>query len=852
MKLLKGIASLGLVAVAAVAVVGCNSEKPVDKVYSNSGTHTYNQSTSTFPNNWNPFTYQTVTANSLILAYTTGNFYTFDYNEDKTGYQMVNDMAVGEPKDVTDQYVGEEWGISEGDSARAWRVTIRDDIQFEDGTPITAQTLVDSMKALLDPTAQNYRADSAYSGNFVMHNAQKYLYQGKEGIYAADIANDPYDSAKDSEYFFRLGPSTEDEPDAEASIRGSIGFPASYDASMVASYLVSNYLGVAIKDKYGEFEGTVYPALDDAGKSALVATLGSMEGKSFAEIKADSTMYEAWKRLIAWWQTDPNEELDFFVASYTWPKVDFDTVGIQYVDDNTVDYIIDNPLEGFYLKYSFPVFIVHPTIYASCENTSGDVYQNTYGTSVATYSSFGPYKLEYFQADKEIRLVRNEKWYGYVDKEPGPGYYQTDVIKTVYQANSATSLQLFLSGQLDSYGLTEADMSTYQSSPYTYYSTGASTFFVAINPTGDTWGDKALETKEFRQALSFAIDRKAFALACSPMNNPGLALFSNLIVSDPDLGKTYRNEEVAQQVILDFWGLTDQIGEGKRYATAEEAIQAITGIDVQQAQTKFNEAAEILKDAGWNGTDTLEIMIGAPSTSSFYSKGAEVLQSSWNAALKGTALEGKVTFKTNMTLGDNFGDALRQGQVDILFGVGWSGSELDPYGLISAYTDPSYTYDTGIDYGQVMADIHFDSISATPLDESGKPAGDKVTLTDVTLRASALDWSMDGLTSEVQVTLIDGAGNNKQYMVSGNSSAPYEVRVAILAGVESAVLEQYTMLPLLDDSSAQLKGHKINFGTEEYVFGMGFGGIQYYTYNYDDAGWAEYVKDQGGTLDYTN
>lgn len=870
MKLFKKLAFLGLAVVAGVSIAGCENKEndgggvtpppvgpvdPVDPVgpsYSNDGTHTYNQATSTFPNNFNPFTYQTATANSLVLSYTSSGFYEFDYNEDKTGYELVNGMAVADPEDVTAEYKGADkvWGIGDTDVSRAWRIKIRDDLKFDDGTAITAETFVESMKLLLAPAAQNYRADSAYSGNFVIHNAQKYLYQGKEGVYAADIANDPYDSTQDSEYVFKLGPATKEEPDAEASIRAAIGFPATYDANMVASYLIANYIGGAVKDQYGEDAGTEYPALDADGKSALLATFATMEGKTLAQIKADPTMSAAWNRLIAWWQTMADEELDFLVADYTWPEVKWEDVGIKVVDDYTIDYIIDKPLSGFYLKYSIPTFLVNIELYNKCASTSGGVYSNSYGTSVETYSSYGPYKLTTFQMDKELVLSRNENWYGYNDQEPGEGYYQTDVIRTVHQVNDATRLQMFLNGELDGYGLTEADMQTYSSSPYTYYATGASTFFIAINPTGETTGDKALETLEFRQALSFAVDRKAFALACSPMNNAGLALFSNLIVSDPEQGLTYRAEEVAKDVILEFWGLADQVGEGKRYATKEEAIASITGVDTAQAKVKFNEAAQKLKDSGaWDGSSKIEIIIGAPSNASFYSKGFDVLTNSWNEAAKGTAFEDKFTFTFDYSIGDGFGDALRQGQVDILFGVGWSGSELDPYGLIGAYTDPSYTYDTGIDYDTVMVPVTFESIEAYDADRDGNAIdGTKQTLTNVTLTASALAWSNEGLSGNVVVT----DENNKTYVINCGPDQTYENRIAVLAACEGAVLEQYTMLPLLDDSSAQMKGHKINYATEEYVFGMGFGGMKYYTYNYDDEGWADYVADQGGTLDYIN
>ena len=31
---------------------------------------------------------------------------------------------------------------------------------------------------------------------------------------------------------------------------------------------------------------------------------------------------------------------------------------------------------------------------------------------------------------------------------------------------------------------------------------------------------------------------------------------------------------------------------------------------------------------------------------------------------------------------------------------------------------------------------------------------------------------------------------------------------------------------------------------------MGYGGLKYITYNYDDAAWDAYVAEQGGTLNY--
>ena len=55
----------------------------------------------------------------------------------------------------------------------------------------------------------------------------------------------------------------------------------------------------------------------------------------------------------------------------------------------------------------------------------------------------------------------------------------------------------------------------------------------------------------------------------------------------------------------------------------------------------------------------------------------------------------------------------------------------------------------------------------------------------------------------------------------------------------------------MDDASAQLRGQQVNYYTEDYIFGMGFGGLKYYTYEYSDAEWDAFVAENNDMLDYT-
>lgn len=330
-------------------------------------------------------------------------------------------------------------------------------------------------------------------------------------------------------------------------------------------------------------------------------------------------------------------------------------------------------------------------------------------------------------------------------------------------------------------------------------------------------------------ALSFALDRASFALASTPTNSPAFGVFSSVIVSNPETGETYRSTEQAKQVLAEFWGLTDEIGEGKMYADLDEAVESITGYNLDQAKILFDEAYDIAVEEGlMKEDDVIDLVIGVPNSSNTaYSKGYDFLVNCYTDAVKGTKLEGKLKFSMDDTIGNAFAQSLQTNQVDILFLVGWTGSALDPYGLMEAYTSPNYQYDPSWD------------TTKEPLE---------ITLTDgKTYTASVWDWTEALAGAVIEVT--DQDGNTSEFS-AGSSDGNEEDRFMVLVALEGAVLETYDMIPLVDDAAAQMRGMQVNYHTEDYIFGMGFGGMKYYTYNYDDAEWDQFVADQGGTLNY--
>lgn len=656
-------------------------------------TYTYNTALSTFPTNWNPHICQTAT-DSQIKNWITAPFYVFDYNETGDGYALIPGAAADYPEDVTVEYIG-RFGLTEGEKNRAWKIPLRRDLKWEDGTPITAHDYVGSYQRLLSPEARNYRADGLYSGSLVIHNAEKYLKSGGE---------------------------------------------------------------------------------------------------------------------IPW-----------------------EEVGIFAPGEYELVFVLDKPLSGFYLHYALTdSYLVNLKLYDACASTVDGVYTNTYGTSAETTMSCGPYRLTSFQADKRYVLERNDSFYGLT-----PDTYQTTAWVVDYVPEASTRLALFLQGKLDEYPLTADDMEDYALSEDCYHAPGESTFAMAFNPdfaalekaqtdAGANINKTILTVPEFRMAMSFAMDRDAFCLAAAPLNSAAFGLYSDRIIADPENVTAYRSTETAKAVLARFWGVSEEYGEGKLYENLDEAVNSITGYDPAKARELFDRACEIAVSEGlMDEDDVVQIKIGTPNnTAKFYNRGYEFIVNNYTEAVKGTHLEGKLVFTRDDTLGNSFGTALRNNQVDMLFGVGWSGSALDPYSLMEAYITPNYQYDDSVDYSGVLQTVTIDGAAYT---------------------ASVADWYMAMMGETVSLTASDGT--TMAYRC-GSADGDPENRLKILGALEEAVLMNYNFIPIMDAATAHLKGGQVRYRTGEYLYGMEFGTLKYMTYDFSDREWDSYVAANGGELDY--
>ena len=760
-------------------------------------------------------------------------------------------------------------------TAKVYSIPLKHNLKFDNGDPITAQTFVDSMRLLLQPDANNFRADNVYkTGQLKIANAEEYFKAGKTTYEdlttnGSGVGQGAYTGWNNSAANYGLS----DE------MLANLYFVASTN-SYVGAW-AADWSGKDVDWTYG-YCAKVYGGATEDRDTVLIPCYAEMHNKSLAELLADGAGFEytyedadgneqegkllyktAIDYLIKFWCTDPNEEFGFFCAPYVWPEIPFSDVGFYAADDYTLVVVLKNAMEdNFYLRYELCTnfFLVHPAKYQECISYDTGVYTNSYGTSVDKYIGYGPYKLTQYVADSTIILEKNLLWHGFDPEDASylEGAYQTDRVVFTKVTENSTRLEMFLKGELDSYGLQPEDMADYISSDYVVYTDSESTWYLAMNPqqanleavqaaaTPATEGNAVVKTvlciDDFRKALSYSIDREQFNLVLSPTSGIAKALLSAMIIYDPEQGISYRSTDEAKDAILSFWGLSDQWGEGKKYPTRDAAIDSITGYDPEGAKALFNDAYTQAVAAGYiteamGDAWEVQIIIGKPTDSKFYNDGYDFLKANWTKAVEGTAFEGHLSFIQSQTLGaTSFGSYLRQGKVDILFGVGYGGSMFDPYSMFECFTG-SLQYDPFTDKNSISLDVTYDF-------------GEGVH----TYRASLYNWVSVALQGDkITITELDenGEGTDRTLKISAGSSDPSGRRLAILAAAEEKVMTLANIFPLQTDSSASLHCMRINYKTDEYVLGMGFGGVKYFTYNMTDKEFlTQAYKQKGHKLNY--
>ncbi|MCR4727081.1 MAG: hypothetical protein K5796_00330 [Lachnospiraceae bacterium] len=791
------------------------------------GDFIFYDSVSTLATNWNPHTYQTSDdAYPRDEAHITSDLYSVIFNdalhpvEGKdpfTGYVIVPEMAAADPVDVTAQVKKDhpEFNIPESaTTGYAWAVTLRDDLCFDDGTKITPDTFVESLKRLLDPKLLNYRAVDAYDGTYAIANAKNYALAG----------NGAFKSLTD------LGFATVEDFIAAGHT----------EAELVID--INGFWGISTETGKGYVS---------AADETLIRDPAVQEGQD-EDYVSGKYLWETYLQTGAPYASYQSQYVGMEVFEYE-AGFPFEKVGLFKSGDNEITYVFNSSLDGFYLKaYALSCnWLVEPTLYDSClketDTASGSVWSSTYNTSVETSRSYGPYKVSDYQLDKSIHFVKNDKWFGwtdgnhiYVDPEDGKTYpmFQTTEIDCQVVAEATTRKQMFLSGQLMSYGLQAEDFDQYRNSEYAHSTPAETVYFAIFNGYESVINDReaaadfdganvdlqSMTLNSFRRAVAVTFDKDLFCATVSPARVGAFGLIGNTYIYDPETCAYYRDTPQAMQALCDFYSV-----DTSKYASLKDAVASITGYDPETAKTlyqqAYTEAIEkgYITDADGDGKSdqTVTITYSISSDSDFMTKTINYMNEKIGEATVGTGYEGKIQIVKSAPCGNDWSNNIRNGIYDMVLG-GWSGSAMDPFGLTELYTDPARAYD-----GK-----WFD---ATAVEMTVNVNGKDLTMT-------LKEWS-DALNG----TMVTKDGVDYNF---GYGSADVETRLNILAKFEGVVLGTYDYIPMMNNGSMSLLSQQVYYVVEEYNPVLSRGGKQYLKYNYDDKEWKDYVASQGGTLNY--
>lgn len=815
-KLLMLIAMVLVVVLCASVLTACKKDKGNDDEnvtkpgtgWEDAKMYTMREYTSQMPSQWCTIL-SSDNANSTMESYFTSAFYEFNYKFDANGKIVpgaytVEYSASTKLEDVTKKYAGKYGLAADAEKGQAFAMTLRNDLKWDDGTPIKAADFVYSMSQQLSPKYLFATASNYYSGNYVIHNAQNYVKQGQKGMFPATSVLTVYNASDDAKLIFTLN---------------------GHD-SYVADYLTSN--GV---------EPQAYVA--QAAK-VTVDALKAIEGKSLAEIKNDETMLATWTAVLGWWQTEPNEELHFFKMEYEYPKMDFSEVG-YFVGDNEYELVmvIDgtlNPLDaegnltyeaGYYFS-NWP--LVKKDLWERCEDQSKTPYANSYCTTQEKSASWGPYKLTNYQDQKTYTVSRNDKWFGYGLPQYA-NQYQTDAIVTEKIEEWDTAWLAFQKGNLDGIGMNVKIAADYRTSKRAYFTPETWTFDLNIQSNATSRTDKRnnllLNYADFRKAISLSLDRDDYCAKNNPSSQAALGLLNSMYYYDVENGKVYRESIQAKEAILNAYGATKnadgswKVGENT-YTDIEEALDATTGYNLTLARQLVESAiAQAKADGKYSDGEEIILTYGIETQSADTDRVKNWFQAAFDNMTKGTSIEGKIKIEYFMFSSATWSDQFADGEYDLCFGA-WGNAPFNPaYLLCETQISKENRYAVNWDPKTVSV-----TVKATPDDKHE----------DGVYTYNLEQWRL----------ILQG----KDDCPVNFKNFPMEDQLAALGAVETAILKAYYSIPVFSRYSASLMGYKVDYISYEYNTFMGYGGIRYMTFNYDDTAWAEFVASNNNILNY--
>lgn len=825
-KLLMLIAMVLVVVLCASVLTACKKDKGNDdENVTKPGTgwedpkmYTMREYTSQMPSQWCTIL-SSDNVNNTMESYFTSAFYEFNYKFDANGKIVpgaytVEYSAATKLEDVTKKYAGQYGLAADAEKGQAFAMTLRNDLKWDDGTPIKATDFVYSMSQQLSPKYLFATASNYYSGNYVIHNAQNYVKQGQKGWFDNGNMNLAYSD-------LALG------ADGKYTLKGN---ECTIALKKPLVWLRGDTLDFCVTDTPQYFDTEAYASL---------LALANENGDVAVTAESLALLTTVITAKAAWGETKENT-VGYMYVNYEYPAMDFSEVG-YFVGDNEYELVmvIDgtlNPLDaegnltyeaGYYFS-SWP--LVKKDLWERCEDQSKTPYANSYCTTQEKSASWGPYKLTNYQDQKTYTVSRNDKWFGYGLPQYA-NQYQTDAIVTEKIEEWDTAWLAFQKGNLDGIGMDVKIAADYRTSKRAYFTPETYTFDLNIQSNANSKTDKRnnllLNYADFRKAISLSLDRDDYCAKNNPSSQAALGLLNSMYYNDVENGKVYRDSIQAKEAILNAYGATKnadgswKVGE-TTYTDIEDALDATTGYNLTLArQLVENAVAQAKKDGKYSDGDEIILTYGIETQTANTDRVKNWFQAAFDNMTKGTSIEGKVKIEYFMFSSATWSKQFEDGEYDLCFSA-WGNAPFNPaYLLCETQISEDNRYAKKWDPKTVSV-----TVKATP-DADHK---------DGIYTYNLAQWRL----------ILQG----KEGCPVNFKNFPMEDQLTALGAVETAILKEYYSIPVFSRYSASLMGYKVDYVSYEYNTFMGYGGIRYMTFNYDDTAWAEFVASNNNILNY--
>lgn len=323
-------------------------------------------------------------------------------------------------------------------------------------------------------------------------------------------------------------------------------------------------------------------------------------------------------------------------------EAEWDAVGIKALDKYTLEMTIEYPIApiDFYMvTQAGPLSPVKLDLFEASWNK--DKSENSYGTSLETTPSSGPYKLTEWNRDQSRTYVKRDD---YVISD----YYVITEVKERVIEDRAARMQMFENGDTDEVTLSGADYDKYAEDPRLIFSSSTTTWSMFINMTSE---EKPFLTDiNFRKAMYYAMARDVITDNIYKTAKPAGYVVSSAKIADATTGLTYRESEAAKAVTSK--------NNGVDYVLAKEYMQK--AFDVHGKMT--------VELAYFDNSDNLKRV-------------AELLEQEYENTLGEDKIDVVLVAVPWQTSYEN----MENGIYDMAFG-GWSGSRFNPWSGMMVYT----------------------------------------------------------------------------------------------------------------------------------------------------------------------